>query len=64
MKLISCDNCGVVLDGEKLNFGDDEDIWDEDKCEYMQDRSVWCNETDKFVPVISCPVCKAPIKEQ
>jgi hypothetical protein len=59
MKLISCNNCGVVLDQDKLSFADD--IYDDqDSCvdpakgEYDQDRG-------EYFAYISCPACKEPV---
>lgn len=56
MKLISCDTCGVVLDGDKLNFPDEIYTYDgsiDDKL------AVWNG--DSFVPKVQCPVCHADI---
>lgn len=57
MNLSACDNCGVVVDKDKLEFptafewGNGVDltkaVWDSDRREYRA-----------FVP---CPVCKEPI---
>jgi hypothetical protein len=58
MKLISCDNCGVMLDADKLAFP--VDIYDEHggvdiaKGEYSQKHKEWIS----YVP---CPVCKEPV---
>ena len=54
MKLISCDGCGVVLDGDKLSFPrdatDDDGYLDETKAEY-------CQETKHYHVYVKCPVC-------
>lgn len=63
MKLLSCDNCAVVLDQDKLNFP--KDIWDYDgetesidssKAEYNQSTCTW----EAFT---TCPVCNEKIFE-
>lgn len=58
--LISCDNCGVVLDAEKLNFplnicGADEEI--------DPTKAIWIKEVQSYAPVVPCPVCQNPIPE-
>ena len=56
MNLISCDECGIVLDAIKLNFP--EDI-------YLEDGSIdgskgrW--DGGEYVPFVACPVCKSEI---
>jgi len=56
VNLISCDNCGVIMDANKLTFP-------VDVCDYGgevdNDKAGW-NGSD-YVPKVSCPVCKAPI---
>lgn len=58
MNLISCDNCGVVLDKDMLNFSDDpwkeDGSIDETKAAYNQATGFW----DAFV---ACPVCGGEI---
>ena len=58
MKLISCDNCAVVVDGDKLVFplsgyGDDGTI-DERKAEYDQNSG-------SYRVYRACPNCGTPI---
>lgn len=58
MNLISCNNCAVVLNKDKLHFpldmcGEDGTI-DERKAQYDQEHGEW----DVFIP---CPVCKEPV---
>jgi hypothetical protein len=56
MKLISCDNCGVFLDADKLDFPalDESDPRDQGFMEWCNDRLVW-------VATVPCPVCEAKI---
>lgn len=57
MNLISCDNCGVVLDAGKLEYPqglDPSDPFDVDKMVWNSDRRGW-------VPAVPCPVCEAKI---
>ena len=58
MNLISCDNCGVVLDYKKLNFA--EDIYGSDD-EVDQSKAAWCSSRREFVPFVPCPVCESQI---
>jgi len=55
MKLISCDNCGVVLDADKLKFPE---LW---KMDEIGDAGEWDGE--RFVSVVPCPVCATNIRE-
>lgn len=52
MNLTSCDNCGVVLDKDKLNFP--EDIYDAENCIDFA-KAVWVEMW--YAPFIPCPVC-------
>ena len=61
MKLISCDNCGVMLDQDKLPFP--YDIEDE-KGNIDDDKAEWCNEDEEYLPKTKCPVCKGTILEK
>jgi hypothetical protein len=54
MNLISCDNCGVVLDAHKLNFPTLSFEQDPNIMAWDYDRRVW-------VPTVSCPVCESKI---
>jgi hypothetical protein len=56
MRLISCDNCCVVLDANKLDFPvlDESDPTDR---KFMG----WCNDSGKMVATVPCPVCEAKI---
>lgn len=54
MNLISCDNCGVVLDAGKLDFPRGIDPCD-------VNRKVWDNDRGEWLPAVPCPVCKSKI---
>jgi len=57
VKLNSCDNCGVVLDEDKLPFPSDiynEEGVDDSKGAYNQKAKCF----EVYVP---CPVCKAQV---
>lgn len=59
MNLISCTNCGVVLDKDVLPFNDnfytDDDVVDET-------LAVWDPIGDEgFRPYVPCPVCKEKV---
>lgn len=56
MDLISCDNCGVVLDRKKLNFPTD--LYNVDR-DIDLDKAFW--DGDNYVAKILCPVCKSAI---
>ena len=59
MNLISCDNCGVVLDKSKVSFPSSiytEEGVDETKGTYSQNQCCW-------VAYIKCPVCGEKIGE-
>lgn len=57
MNLISCSNCGVVLDKNKIDFPD---VYDNHGTVILGEAE-W--DGDKFVSSISCPVCKKKILE-
>lgn len=56
MNLISCDNCAVIIDKNKLSFPD---IYSKEDGELIEGTYTW--DRDKFVPITPCPVCKNPI---
>ena len=65
IQLISCDNCGVVLDTTKLVFpedirNDDPDLMSE---HYNFTKCIWDRERGKYVPKIDCPVCQSPVPQ-
>lgn len=59
MNLASCDNCGVVLDKDKLGFP--EDIRDYDYC-VDESKAVW--DGDNWVAFTKCPVCEHQILQK
>ena len=56
MNLISCDDCGVVLDANKLEFPDD--IYDLEGA--VDDKLAGWN-GDHYVAKVKCPVCSEDI---
>lgn len=66
MKLQSCDNCGVLLDADKLSFASD--IWAYDEVtgsEYVDERKAMYNQnTGEYDKYISCPVCQEIVFEE
>lgn len=52
MNIISCDNCGVVLDANKLGF---RDVIEDENGEVDLNIAVWHD--GRFVPYTRCPVC-------
>ena len=52
MNLMSCGNCGVVLDKNRLPFPDT--IENEDGC-IDPERGAW--DGHNYVPYVKCPVC-------
>jgi hypothetical protein len=54
MNLISCDNCGVVLDKDKLQFP--KDITRPDGT-IDTSKAVWDWDGDEYVAKTTCPVC-------
>jgi len=61
MNLTSCDNCGVVLDKDKLKFP--ADIYDSDDC-IDSTKAVYSDRHDAYVPYVACPVCVHPVLEK
>lgn len=60
MNLISCDNCGIVIDKEKIP---EPDMWQEDiygEEEINANRAVW--DGNDYIPIFPCPLCKEPIE--
>ena len=52
MHLVSCDNCGVVIDLDKIGVPDPYDC--------PIEKKVW--DGDGYVPAVECPVCKSKVK--
>lgn len=61
MNLKSCDECGVVVDTDKLNFP--HGLYKDDGCIDLT-KAAWNKECDMFVAKISCPVCQSDILEK
>lgn len=57
MDLISCNNCGVILDKDKLKFPID--VWDKFMDCVDLNKAVWNG--NEYVPFVKCPVCKGVI---
>ena len=61
MNLISCKQCGVVLDKDRLIFPDP---WDDEEGCYNNELCEYDGYKEEFVPVVACPVCKGDIPEE
>lgn len=57
MRLISCDNCAVILDEDKIEWPE---MYD-DEGEFINGTGEWDGDVDTYQPVIPCPVCKETI---
>lgn len=53
MKLISCDNCAVVLDKDKMYFPS---VWNKNGDGIDQDKAI-CDKNGKYISILPCPVC-------
>lgn len=60
MNLMSCENCGVVVDGDNLPFT--QDFMNEDGVD--DTKAVWSGVYDGFVPAVPCPVCGSMIPKK
>ena len=56
MNLLSCHNCGVVLDANYLPF--DHDFMRETGVD--ESKATW-SKGEGYVPYVPCPVCKAKV---
>ena len=57
MRLISCENCGVVFDEDVLDFP--VDLYKDDGnggCEIDDTKAVWLNE-GHYRPFVTCRIC-------
>ena len=54
MKLISCDNCAVILDGDNIRWPSAYDN-DGNPCPL---HSEWCSSIGEFIAFVECPVCR------
>ena len=59
MNLISCVNCGVVLDRDMIAFPD---IYGYNSQNIIMKNVEWDNDRDDYVAVVPCPVCGRNIK--
>lgn len=57
MNLISCDNCGVVLDVGKLDFP----VFDPYDLRDVDELFAWDKDRGEWVPTVHCPVCDEKI---
>jgi hypothetical protein len=58
MKLITCYNCGIVLNLDAIEIPD---IVNDDGT-IDKDNAIWNSIKCKFLPIIFCPVCKNEIE--
>ena len=60
MNLTSCDNCGVVVDRDKICFPyriqNSDGSYDLDKCQWSELRQ-------NYIPTVPCPICKTRIQQ-
>lgn len=61
MKLISCNNCAVILDHDKLQFA--ENIFTETGDEVDDTKGAYDSDRRSFFAFVTCPVCRAPVFE-
>jgi len=61
MNLVSCDECGVVLDKDKLSFP--LRFYDENN-EVDSNKAEWDSGNREFVAVVKCPVCQSNVREK
>jgi len=56
--LISCSNCGLVLDWYKISwkFASDAEMYKEDGS-IDETKAAWSDYKEDFVPFIPCPLC-------
>ena len=57
MDLISCDNCGTVVDGNKVTFIPVDELSEEQ----METHAEWYER--EYVSCVPCPVCNEKIRE-
>jgi hypothetical protein len=61
MNLISCDNCGVVLDANKLGFPAESRKY-LDNGTVDTDNFIW--DGDEHIAFVKCPVCNEKITKE
>lgn len=57
MRLISCDNCGVVSD-DRIHWP----YMYDDEGEFRDSTGAW--DGDTYRPIIKCPVCESEIMQE
>ena len=63
MNIISCEGCGVILDGNVLPFAESHAMYKEDGS-INQDLFEWSYAEDDYVPKCNCPVCNGVILKE
>jgi len=63
MNLISCENCGVVVDAEKAGFVNPLEMFDANRVA-KEGLTAWSSECDDYVPMVLCPVCGKEILKE
>lgn len=58
MRLISCDNCAVMLDEDKLAWPST--IWQEDGC-IDGSKAAYNQQIGEYSAFVNCPVCDSQI---
>ena len=61
MNLKSCENCGVVIDTDRIYFP--HNIYT-DGGSVDEEKGAWNSDEDEWVAKISCPVCQEDILEK
>jgi hypothetical protein len=61
MKIQSCDNCGVILDIDKLYFPDSK-IYEREDGTLDESKVMWCGSA--WRPFVPCPVCQNKIVDE
>ena len=59
MNLISCENCAVVFDKDKLNFPNEDAMYTDEGIDLT--IAAWDSDTESYKVKCSCPVCKEDI---
>tara|TARA_R110000851_G_scaffold218148_1_gene371103 strand:- start:758 stop:946 length:189 start_codon:yes stop_codon:yes gene_type:complete len=60
MNIISCDNCGALLDGDVIEHKLYDNIYAEDGS-VDPEKGTWSQEHDDHVAFTPCPVCQEPV---
>ena len=64
MRLITCENCGIVLNANFLSFPAKNEIYN-DEGSIDTEKAVYYETIyySNFVPKVDCPVCNSPIPD-